>query len=153
MHVLTTIIFPSHQSILSSGAKFFSTLNLKHACQQLSLAEDARQICTINTINGLYLINSRQMGFENSSSIFQSCMETLLKRIKGIRVYQNPHLYQQQSKIDQLRKYSSCKAKMQFFINKEKSFSRRRNLTFLEMNIYEENIFPSQELVAKLKDI
>ena len=63
------------------GASYFDKTDLSDAYYQMKLDEDAKQICTINTSQGLFEMCRLPPGLKNSSSIFQNSIESTLKRI------------------------------------------------------------------------
>ena len=66
------------------GASYFSKIDLSHSYFQIKPDEEAKDICTINRSQGLFKICRLTHGLQNSSSIFHTCMEPILKRIKVI---------------------------------------------------------------------
>ena len=71
------------------GASYFGKLDLSDAYYQITLEEDAKGICTISTSQGLFKMCRLPQGLKNSSSIFQNCIESTLKRIKGVVIFQD----------------------------------------------------------------
>ena len=70
-----------------SGGKTFSKLDLAHACQQLALDQESKQITTINTHKGLYRYDRLPFGIHSAPSIFQRTMEGVLRGIPHVSVY------------------------------------------------------------------
>ena len=66
------------------GASYFGKIDLSDAYYQIELDEDAKEICTINTSQGLFKMCRLPQGLRNSSSIFEICIESTLKGIKGV---------------------------------------------------------------------
>ena len=71
------------------GASYFGKINLSDAYYQIELDEDAKEVCTINTSQGLFKMCRLSQGLKNSSSIFQNCIESTLKGIKGVVILQD----------------------------------------------------------------
>ena len=71
------------------GASYFGKIDLSDAYYQIELDEDAKEICTINTSQGLFKMCRLPQGLKNSSSIFQNCIESTLKGIKGVVIFQD----------------------------------------------------------------
>ena len=69
------------------GASHFGKIDLSDAYYQID--EEAKDICTINTSQGLFKMYRLPQGLKNSSSIFQNCIESTLKGIKGIVIFQD----------------------------------------------------------------
>ena len=62
---------------------------LSDADYQIELDEEAKDICTINTSQGLFKMCRLPQGLKNSSSILQNCIESTLKGIKGVVIFQD----------------------------------------------------------------
>ena len=60
------------------GASYSGKIDLSDAYYQIELDEEAKDICTIIT-----------QGLKNSSSIFQNCLDSKLKGIKGVVIFQD----------------------------------------------------------------
>ena len=69
------------------GASYFGKIDLSDAYYQIELDEEAKDICTINTSQGLFKMCRLPQGLKNSSSIFQNCIELTLKRIKSVVLF------------------------------------------------------------------
>ena len=57
----------------------FGKIDLSDAHYQIELDDEAKDICTINTTQGLFKMCRLPQGLKNSSSIFQNCIESTLK--------------------------------------------------------------------------
>ena len=64
------------------AASYFRRIDLSDAYYQIELDEEAKDICTINTSQRLFKMGRLPQGLKNSSSIFQSCIESTLNGIK-----------------------------------------------------------------------
>ena len=103
---------PTSEEIFArvGNASKFAKIDLKSAYWQIALDDEARQLSIINTHKGLFLINRLQMGMKNASSIFQRCMEQVLKDVPGIIVYQDDVLLcaesstQLKSRLEEVRR-------------------------------------------------
>ena len=71
------------------GASYSVKIDLSDAYYQFELDEEAKDICTINTSQGLFKMCQLPQGLKNSSSIFQNCIESTLKGIKGVFIFQD----------------------------------------------------------------
>ena len=71
------------------GASYFGTIDLSDAHHQIELDEEAKDICTINTSQGLFMMCRLPHGLKTSSSIFQNCIELTFKRIKVFVTFQD----------------------------------------------------------------
>ena len=66
------------------GASYLGKIDPPDAYYQIELDEEAKDICTINTSQGLFKICRLPQGMKNSSSIFQKRIESTLKGNKGV---------------------------------------------------------------------
>ena len=69
------------------GASYVGRIDLLDAYYQIQLDGEANDICTINTSQGLFKMCRLPHGLKNSSSIFQKCIESTLKGIKGVAIF------------------------------------------------------------------
>ncbi|XP_064653072.1 uncharacterized protein K02A2.6-like [Lineus longissimus] len=67
-----------------AGSEVFSKIDLSHAYQQLELTENSRELCTINTHQGLYRYRKLPFGIKSAPSIFQSVIDRILGNQKGV---------------------------------------------------------------------
>ena len=70
-----------------AGGKYFSTLDLSHAYNQLVVDEDSRDYLTINTHRGLYRYTRLPFGVASAPAIFQKTMDQILRGIDGVICY------------------------------------------------------------------
>ena len=90
---------------LSEG-KWFSKIDLKHAYQQLELAESCRPYVTINTRRGLYQYTRLPFGVASAPALFQKVMDTVLQGLPKVICYLDDILISgstQQEHLDNLR--------------------------------------------------
>ena len=71
------------------NAKVFASLDLKDAYWQIRLDARSRELCTLNTSKGLFQMQRLPKGMKNSSAIFQRVIESILKDIPGLLVFQD----------------------------------------------------------------
>ena len=69
------------------GALHFDKIDLSDACYQIELDEEAKDICTLDTSQGLFKMCGLPQGLKNSSSIFQNCIDSTLKGIKSVVIF------------------------------------------------------------------
>lgn len=70
-----------------AGGKYFSTMDLSHAYNQLPLDDKSRQFLVINTQRGLYEYTRLPFGVASAPSIFQKTMDTILQGMNGVICY------------------------------------------------------------------
>ena len=87
--------------------KYFSTMDLLHAYNQLPLDDNARPFLTINTHQGLYQYTRLPFGVASAPSIFQKTMDMILQGMSGVICYLDDILISGRTKdehLDNLRK-------------------------------------------------
>ena len=62
-----------------AGGRYFSTLDLSHAYNQIVLDDDAQEFLTINTHRGLFRYTRLPFGVASAPSVFQKTMDTILQ--------------------------------------------------------------------------
>ena len=70
-----------------SGGKWFSKIDLKHAYQQIQLAESSKPLVTINTHRGLYQYTRLPFGVASAPALFQKVMDTVLQGLPKVICY------------------------------------------------------------------
>ena len=85
-----------------AGGKYFSTLDLSHAYNQIVLDDDARHFLTINTHRGLYRYTRLPFGVASAPSLFQKAMDQIIQGIDGVLCYLDDILVSGKSKEEHL---------------------------------------------------
>ena len=138
------------------GASYFVKIDLSDAYYQIELDEDAKEICTINTSQGLFKMCSLPQGLKNSSSIFQNCIELTLKGIKGVVIFQDDVLVYGTTKDQHEKRLLAAKSRLReknFTINGKKSNSKPvSSVSFLGYSVSKEGIAPDPKHVEKTKN-
>lgn len=67
-----------------AGSEVFSKIDLSHAYQQLELTENSKELCTINTHQGLYRYKRLPFGVKSAPAIFQSVIDRILANPEGV---------------------------------------------------------------------
>ena len=108
-------------------ASYFGKIDLSDAYYQIELDEDAKEICTINTSQGLFKMCRFPQGLQNSSWIFQNCIETTLKRFKGVVTFQDNVLVYETTRDQNENRMLAVMSRLReknFTINEKKSNSK-----------------------------
>ena len=138
------------------GASYFGKIDLSDAYYQIELDEDAKEICTINTSQGLFKMCRLPQGLKNSSSIFQNCIESTLKGIKGVVIFQDDVLLYGTTKDQYEKRMLAVKSRQReknFTINEKKSNSKPvSSVSFLGYSVSKEGIAPNPKHVEKIKN-
>ena len=133
------------------GASYFGKIGLSDAYYQTELDDEAKDICTINTSQGLFKMCRLPQGLKPSSSIFQNCLESILKGIKGVAI-----LVYRTSKEQFDKRMLAVKRRLReknFTINEKKSNSQPINsVSILGYSISKEEIAPDPKHVEKINN-
>ena len=138
------------------GASYFGKIDLSDAYYQIELDKDAKEICTINISQGLFKMCRLPQGLRNSSSIFQNCIESTLKVIKGVVIFQDDVLVYGTTKDQYEKRMLAFKSRLRennFSINEKKSNSKLvSSVSFLGYSVSKERIEPDPKHVEKIKN-
>lgn len=69
------------------NARYFCSLDLKGAYQQLIVSEETKKMLVINTMKGLYAYKRLPFGVKPAASIFQSVMDKILEGLNDVAVF------------------------------------------------------------------
>ncbi|KAK4467570.1 hypothetical protein MN116_000277, partial [Schistosoma mekongi] len=78
---------PADLFTMLNGGKFFAKLDLADAYLQVEVADECRELLTINTHRGMFQYNRLPFGVKTAPSIFQQLMDTILAGISGVAAY------------------------------------------------------------------
>ena len=135
------------------GASYFGKIDLSDAYYQIELDEDAKEICTI--LQGLFKMCRLPQGLKNSSSIFQNCIESTLKGIKGVVIFQDDVLVYGTTKDQYEKRMLAVKSRLReknFTIDENKTNSKPVSIvSFLGYSVSKEGIAPDPKHVEKIK--
>ena len=111
---------------------------------KLSWTRIKKEICTINTSQGLFKMCRLPQGLKNFSSIFQNCIESTLKGIKGVVIFQDDVLVYGTTKDQYEKRMLAVKNRLReknFTINEKKSNSKPiSSVNFLGYSFQKEKI-------------
>ena len=137
-------------------ASYFGKIDLSDAYYQIELDEDAKEICTINSLQGLFKLCRLPQGLKNSSSIFQNCIESTLKGVKGVVIFQNDVLVYGTTMDRYEKRMLAVKRRLRekiFIINEKKYNSKPiSTVSFLGYSVSKEGIAPDPKHVEKIKN-
>ena len=136
------------------GASYFGKIDLSDAYYQIELDEDAKEICTINRSQGLFKMCRLPQGLKNSS-IFQNCIESTLKRINSVVIFQDDVRVYGTTNEPYEKQMLAVKSRLReknFNINEKKSNSKPvSSVSFLGYSVSKEGIAPDPKHVEKIK--
>ena len=148
---------PDMETILHNlhGASYFGKIDLSDAYYQIELDEEANDICTINTSQGLFKMCRIPQGLKNSSSTFQNCIESTLKGIKSVVMFQDDVLVYGTTKEQFDKKKVAVKCRIReknFTINEKKSNSKPVDrVSFWDTPFQKKGIAPDAKHIEKIK--
>lgn len=84
------------------GCRYFTKLDLSSAYNQCRLSEDSQRYTCINTHKGLYKFTRLVFGLASAPAIFQRVMETVLRDMPGVLLFQDDILVTGKSKEEHI---------------------------------------------------
>ena len=136
-----------------NGASYFGKIDLPDAYCQIELDKQAKDICTINTSSGLFKMCRLPKGLKDSSSIFQNCNESILKRIEFVVIFQNDMLVYGTTKEQFDKRMLAVKSRLCdknfVFIEKKSNSKSVDSISFLGYSISKEGIAPDPKTYSK----
>ena len=109
------------------GASYFGKIDLSDAYYKIELHNEAKDVCTNTTSQGLFKMCRLPQGLKISASIFQNCIESTLKRIKDVVNFQDDVLVYGTNKEQFDKRLPAVKSRLReksFTINEKKSNSK-----------------------------
>jgi len=138
-----------------AGGKTFTKLDLTNAYQQLPLAEESKDLTTINTPKGLFRYTRLPFGVSAAPAIFQRTMDCLLQDIPQVAVFQDDILVtgdSDESHISHLREVLRRLDAEGFRLRKEKCEYMLPEVTYLGHRITADGIQPTSDKVKAVQD-
>jgi hypothetical protein len=74
-----------------SGARYFTTLDMKAGFHQMEVEENSKHFTAFITPDGLYEYNRMPFGYVNSPAVYQRAIDKALGNLKGTQAYVYVH--------------------------------------------------------------
>lgn len=134
-----------------NGGKYFSTLDLRDAYNQILLDEDSRKLCVINTHRGLFAYNRLPFGIASAPAIFQRKIETVLQGLSCVQAYLDDVLVSEKDEGGQdlrlvLQRFRERGVKLRL----DKCKFREQSVTYLGHRIDQEGLHPMEKNVEAI---
>ena len=135
--------------------KYFSTLDLSHAYQQLPLEAESRKFVVINTYKGLFHYTRLPFGIYSAPGIFQWVIESLLQGIEGVTAYLDDILItgnSEEAHLKALEEVLSCLERAGLRVKQSKCTFMHPSVTYLGHKIDAEGLHTLADRVTALVD-
>ena len=148
---------PTAQDLFATlaGGKYFTTLDLTQAYQQMELDPDSRKYLTINTCRGLFQYTRLPYGVSSAPSIFQNAIEQILQGLDGVVVFLDYILISAKDKNEHMQRLDAVLARLEQYgltVKQSKCKFLQTEVTYLGHVISERGISPSQDKVQGIDD-
>ena len=131
----------------TTGAKYFSKIDLKDVFLQLPITKEAQEITTLHTMWGLYSYKFLPFGLKNSPGLFQRAIDKIIEGVQGCYAYQDDILVlgstEKEHDVNLTRLLQSL-MKHNVKINVDKCIAKVKALPFLGYIISENGIIPDE---------
>jgi hypothetical protein len=138
-----------------SKGKRFTKLDFAQKYLQIPIAEESKQLVTINTSKGLYQFNRMPFGVSAAPASFQRCMDTVLHGCKGACAYLDDVIVTGETKEEHLANLEVELEKLEkagLKLNKKKCFFMEPQIEFLGHKIDAEGLHPTQKNIQAIKE-
>ncbi|KAJ8032524.1 hypothetical protein HOLleu_26075 [Holothuria leucospilota] len=148
---------PNIQSLLarlakdSTKPKYFSTLDLTGAFNQLPLDENSAKLLVLNTHKGLYMPTRLCYGVKTAPAQFQATMDKILSGLENVCCYIDDILVATETPEENLRVLGQVFNRLNKYnviLNKEKCEFLKKTLNYLGHQIKGEGVSPIQSRVS-----
>jgi len=152
-----TYPLPRVEELFSSlaGGKYYSKLDLSQAYLQLPLDEETKDYVTINTHKGLYRYNRLPFGVSSAPAIFQRCMDSLLKDLKGVAAYIDDIAVTGASLAEHLQNLAAVLGRLKaagLLLNRAKCSFLQPRIEYLGHMIDADGLHPIEDKVRAIKE-
>jgi len=138
-----------------AGGKYFTSLDMSQAYQQLPLHEASKKLVTINTHKGLFIYNRLPFGVSSAPGIFQRTMENLLQGIPLVLIYLDDILVAGETPEEHCHTLSEVLSRLSkagLRLHKDKCTFMTTSVQYLGYKIDAQGIHPTQAKVKAIKE-
>lgn len=146
---------PVFDDLLSrfSGAKYFTSLDIKQAFHQVELAEESRDITTFITNWGLYRYTRLLFGVNYAPEFFQNLMESILAECSNTVVFIDDIVIwglTEQEHDDAVKQTLAVLSSHGLSLNVHKCKFKRQEIQFLGHKLSANGVLPSDDKIKSL---
>nr|XP_050040360.1 uncharacterized protein LOC126537393 [Dermacentor andersoni] len=142
---------PKIEDIFASlyGGELFTTLDLRHAYNQLPLDDEAREMAVLNTHKGLFAYNRLAFGIASAPALFQRRLESVLQGLPRVKVYLDDIIIaEKQNDNSTLRQVLERLRDNGLKLNRDKCRFREKQVSFLGHKIDATGLHPPENMEA-----
>lgn len=136
-----------------SGAKYFTTLDVRQAFHQVELAEESRDITTFITNWGLFRYTRLLFGVNYAPEFFQNLMESILSECRNTVVFIDDIVIWGATETEHdeaVKKTLSVIASYGLSLNIHKCKFKRQEIEFLGHKLSADGVLPSEDKIESL---
>ena len=138
-----------------SGGKYFSSLDMSQAYQQLPLDDESKKLVVINTHKGLFAYNHLPFGVSSAPGIFQQTVENLLQDIPNVLIYLDDILVASEIPEEHCRTLAEVLSRLLkagLRLKKDKYTFMTTSVQYLGYQIDAHGIHPTEAKVRAIKE-
>ena len=138
-----------------AGGKKFTTLDLAHAYEQITLEEESKKFVCINTHKGLYAYNRLPFGVASAPSIFQRTMEGILQGIDHVSIYIDDILITGRSEREHLQRLDEVLTRLEtagMRLRKSKCAFMQSAVDYLGHRIAGDGLHPTPDKIRAITE-
>ena len=138
-----------------SGGKYFSSLDMSQAYQQLPLDDESKKVVVINTHKGLFAYNRLPFEVSSAPGIFQRTIENSLQDIPNVLIYLDDILVAGETPEEHCRTLSEVLSRLLkagLRLKKDKCTFMTTSVQYLGYQIDAHGIHPTEAKVRAIKE-
>lgn len=137
-----------------AAGKYFTSLDMSQAYQQLPLHDESKKLVTINTHKGLFVYNCLPYGIFSVPGIFQRTVKTLLQGIPNVLIYLDDILVSGKTTEEHFHMLSEVLSRLAqagLRLRQDKCTFMATSVQYLGYQIDAQGIHPTQAKVKAIK--